>query len=115
MSITVTQEWAVETCCKCKVQFAVTAGAQGRWKDSGETFYCPNGHGQCYRETPAAREKKARQKAEAELAKKNTRVEELEGRLEAMKGTLAAERAWKKRYKKQTGGKTEIGEALNGV
>lgn len=110
MDISVTQNWAVETCCKCKIQFAVPTGAQQRWKDSGENFYCPNGHGQHYCETPAAREKKARVKAEAELEKKVVRIEELEGRLEAMKGTLAAERAWKKRYKKQKNGNTEITE-----
>ena len=39
-----------EECYKCGVVFWVSASLCRRWRDTGETFYCPNGHGQVYGE-----------------------------------------------------------------
>jgi hypothetical protein len=37
-----------ETCYKCHVLFAMPAEMQERCSNFGDTFYCPNGHAQCY-------------------------------------------------------------------
>lgn len=39
-----------EECYKCGVVFWVSAVMCRRWRNTGETFYCPNGHGQVYEE-----------------------------------------------------------------
>lgn len=35
-------------CYKCHMLFAVPAHAHERWRDTGEYFWCPNGHSQHY-------------------------------------------------------------------
>lgn len=38
----------IETCIKCGVSFGVPADFQRQRKSDQATFYCPNGHHQCY-------------------------------------------------------------------
>lgn len=38
----------VTTCYKCGTPFGVESCLHRRLKERGETFYCPNGHGQVY-------------------------------------------------------------------
>lgn len=41
-------------CCRCGILFAAPQGYVNRLRNSGVTFYCPNGHGLIFRrqETP---------------------------------------------------------------
>ena len=57
---------ATQECCECGLVFWVSTRLSQRWRDKGETFYCPYGHCQSYRETSP--------------------VHKLEKKLEAMKG-----------------------------
>ncbi len=43
---TVTMVW--EDCYKCGVAFGITHDFKARRKQDHKSFYCPNGHGQCY-------------------------------------------------------------------
>lgn len=59
-----------ECCCNCGVTFWMTCGMQKKFKDDKSTFYCPNGHGQSYRQSTAEK-KFDLQKAELENRLKN--------------------------------------------
>ena len=57
--------FVVHTCADCMIEFAITTGADYRYKQQGKGFYCPNGHSLSYgkseadklRDTLAAKEK----------------------------------------------------------
>ena len=38
-------------CSECNVEFSLPPDMYARRKEDGKAFYCPNGHGQCYRVT----------------------------------------------------------------
>lgn len=40
---------AGEECYKCAVKFAIPASLQRRLRETGDEFFCPNGHGQVYK------------------------------------------------------------------
>ena len=42
--------FAVESCCNCHVQFAMTDALRRQRLKDGKPFYCPNGHSQYYSE-----------------------------------------------------------------
>jgi hypothetical protein len=44
-------------CCKCHVLFWLSAQHSRRLEDEGETFYCPAGHSQSYKDTIFVRHK----------------------------------------------------------
>lgn len=80
--------FTVITCYKagCHIAFGVDATVRQRWIDSGQQFYCPNGHDQHYTESTVARltkqlelEKKTAQRLlqEKEFAQKNATAERL--------------------------------------
>ena len=56
-----------ETCCNCATNFAMDNNLKQRLKETGDTFYCPNGHAQRYTETEATRLKRQNQSLESNL------------------------------------------------
>lgn len=66
-------EFRTETCCECGVLFAMTLEFyQAKYRKKEEaTFYCPNGHPQCYvgksDEQKAKEAEEARRQAQATL------------------------------------------------
>lgn len=81
------------TCFKCGITFAVPASVRRRWLDSGDSFYCPNGHSQHYTESTVEKQKKEierlrKEKEWAEQAKYNAldQADHAERRASAMKG-----------------------------
>lgn len=65
MAETIVRQAVLEavTCYKCGVLFAIPDNLMRRLRDTGDSFYCPSGHGQCFTKTTAQRleaEKKAR-------------------------------------------------------
>lgn len=54
-----------ETCCECGIMFAMTEEFKKQRKSDGETFYCPNGHGQHYTDTNKKRMAALRRRAES--------------------------------------------------
>lgn len=70
---TVTLETVI--CCRCAVPFAMPTQLQQHFKDSKETFYCPNGHSQVYRKSTEQElretlEEEKRQRSQSEQALK---------------------------------------------
>ncbi len=54
---------ALETCCVCGTVYAASAILLDARKDSGDTFWCPNGHGQSYTESTVDKLNKRLEKA----------------------------------------------------
>jgi hypothetical protein len=80
-------------CYKCGIAFAVDAEVNRVWRTTGNSFYCPNGHGQHYTETDIQKLKKQleREKRNTEWAQNNAKAERAarertEKRLAARKG-----------------------------
>lgn len=53
MSVTVTREITLidMQCGECDLTFAVPDYWRNKKRQTGETFYCPNGHPRCYRDS----------------------------------------------------------------
>lgn len=66
-----------QTCCNCGISFAVDASVNSRWRETGQLFYCPNGHSQHYRETDIQKLQKqlAAEKRQKEWAQNNATAE----------------------------------------
>lgn len=83
----------VVNCFRCGVLFGITANFEARRRDDKASFYCPNGHGQAYKESEADRLRKevARVKASRDLAwqeeqRRTKQLEAVAGSLRATKG-----------------------------
>lgn len=49
LTFTETVQMVTEACCNCGVVFAMTYAFKAeKLKRKGESFFCPNGHDQCY-------------------------------------------------------------------
>lgn len=72
MSYTFTHELTLvtETCCACGVVFAMPDWFQRQLKKTGETFYCPSGHGQHYRDNLRAENDRLKKEIEQERERK---------------------------------------------
>lgn len=86
-------------CYKCSIGFAVAAAIRKRWHESGESFFCPNGHSQHYTESDVQRLRKQleAQTRQTEFARNNARAER-EAR-EATERQLTAHKAAKTRLR----------------
>ena len=80
-------EFFVEDCIHCGIHFAIPSNFLERRRKDHKTFYCPNGHGQCYtKETDAERWKKLFE----EEAMKNRPVQEQKEEINRLKAQLNA-------------------------
>lgn len=98
-----TLQMAVVTCCNCGIAFSMPKDIQRRYRETGESFFCPNGHKQHY--------------TKSELSKAKERIAELERHYDYMRANrnsyrdrywaaLNRERAlkgWITRYRKKLG------------
>lgn len=55
--VTYTTELYLETCCNCGVPFGLPEDLYNSLQESGNTFYCPNGHPQIYTRKQSLEEK----------------------------------------------------------
>lgn len=83
------------TCFKCQMAFAVPSASKRRWRESGDEFWCPNGHGQHYVETEIQRlqkqldqERKRREWAESAKESAYQSLEDERKRVAALKGVV---------------------------
>jgi hypothetical protein len=67
----------VEDCCVCGIPFAMSADYIMRKRETQDTFYCPNGHGQSYSESEADILRASLGAAKDQLAAANLRVNRL--------------------------------------
>lgn len=87
------EKFEVIHCYKCSIPFAVPAKTRRRWIDNGNSFYCPNGHSQCYTESNVQKlekklelEKKRKEWAERDAENQRKRADTAERRRRAQKG-----------------------------
>lgn len=85
IALQITQNFETICCYKCQILFAVPAQSRRRWIDSGESFYCPNGHSQHYTESTV-------QKLEKQLAQQKKRTEWARQEAEENKRKAAAQK-----------------------
>lgn len=57
-----------EVCCECFTHFAMDSDLNARRRQTGGTFYCPNGHAQHYTETEVQKLKKQNESLRKNLA-----------------------------------------------
>jgi hypothetical protein len=69
-----TVEMYLVTCYSCGVPFAIPSNLQRKFKDTRESFYCPNGHRQAYLKST---EEELRDKQQKELFQKNLEIQRL--------------------------------------
>jgi hypothetical protein len=67
-------------CYSCAIWFSVAPEVLAAWKRSGQTFYCPNGHGQCFGSGEIGRLKEALQTAQGEASAARSRWQAAEAR-----------------------------------
>lgn len=86
-------EFHREECFRCGTLFWMADSVHRRAKQKGETFWCPNGHGQVYCETEVAKlqkqleqQKKRTEWAEGEAERQRERVEQRDRSLAAQRG-----------------------------
>lgn len=92
-------EFGIETCCNCAVQYAIPLQLQHALSNEGErfgeSFYCPNGHAQCYagpsEATKLRQQLEAKQREAAQTAIQLKNVRDLNDKL-----TMRTTRAEKK-------------------
>jgi len=60
-TLSIHKTFAIQSCCVCDVDFAMTDHMTAQRQRDGKSFYCPNGHSQSYTETDATRLKKAQE------------------------------------------------------
>ena len=64
-------QFDVEECCNCGVVFGVPAGYRNNRRKDKKAFYCPNGHGQSYKESEADQLRRERDRLQQRLAQKD--------------------------------------------
>lgn len=67
-------------CYSCAIFFAVAPDILAAWMRSGQTFYCPNGHGQCFGGGEVEQLKKQLETANATAAAHRGRWQQAETR-----------------------------------
>jgi hypothetical protein len=79
-------------CFNCGTVFGINDNLHRRFRERGDTFYCPNGHSQAYTKSLVEVEKeKAKKEVERlqwELQSKNNRIMFTENQLRATKGAV---------------------------
>jgi hypothetical protein len=81
----------VEYCYLCGTPFAMEKQLQRHFLDNGDAFYCPNGHGQIYKDTREQEIKKLRQQlnnTEADVQWWRQEAEQKAKSLSATRGVL---------------------------
>ena len=76
-SIPLLCNFVAEVCVNCGIAFAIDSKVGRRFKETGGTFYCPNGHAQHYTETEIVKLQKQleREKKNTEWAQNNAKAE----------------------------------------
>jgi len=91
----ITISLVAETCFRCGCVFGLSADMQSHLQRSGDSFHCPNGHSQVYRETEEqkltkqlAAERARLDQAKCEIARQIERVAQRDRSLSAARGQV---------------------------
>jgi len=94
-TITIKQTFSIETCCTCGVPFGIESDHQRHLRNTGASFYCPNGHKQHYTDTQDEKIRRLEQRLAAEAGNRrhlNEQFERERRRHAATKGQLTKTR-----------------------
>lgn len=80
------------SCSRCGVLFAFPESMVTNRRADGETFWCPNGHGQVFRETEVMRLRKRLERAESSITAWRDQAEAAERSLRTTRGHLTRAR-----------------------
>jgi transcription initiation factor IIE alpha subunit len=90
-------------CYSCGIHFSLPKAVDDLWRDNQKVFYCPNGHGQAYKNTEDKETKNLQQEIKElkeklqaaldELAKQTKRADELMSELEIWRPQVAEKEA----------------------
>jgi len=122
------ETWDKETCITCGIQYLISAEYKAVLIDKGKTFYCPNGHGQSYKQAKI----KDLEKLKARIKSQENTIEDLHAKnrelynknKELVKQKIITENSYptiqdvskpKKTDKKQTKNRHKKLTKLNGI
>lgn len=95
-------------CCECSVLFAIPQQLKEHLEDSGDWFYCPNGHRQHYTKTTIQRLKEELEQKKRFLEYGDKRLQILQDRNTHLSNTLRVTKGHatrvKNKYKELAGG-----------
>jgi hypothetical protein len=96
--------WTQITCCNCKTPFAVLDQHHERLKaDSGEWFYCPNGHRQHFTESETDKLRRERDRLAQQIVHRDSTIEHYRQRSETLDKRLSATKGVVTRIKNRVG------------
>lgn len=76
------------TCYKCGVIFGVPSGHRARLMESKDSFWCPNGHSQCYTESTSDKLRRERDRLAQRIAQKDDEIAAAKKEAAALKGKI---------------------------
>lgn len=91
-------------CCECGIVFGVPDGWQRKKRETGATFYCPNGHAQCYRDSDLDKMRRERDRLVQEQERLRQRTTELANQRDAAERRVAAAKGQITKLKKRAAG-----------
>lgn len=101
-TLTETVSLTTVTCYKCAVVFAMPTSLRQQRLEDHDTFWCPNGHGQCFTgKTEAEKERERAERAERWLENSRAHARAVADQLSATQRTLAATKGHLTRQKKR--------------
>ena len=97
------QKFKVDACCACGVQFAYPYSLYRNARDTGQSFYCPNGHSLSYKTTELDRLKEENEKLHRDKARLRRQKQEVETDLKYAKNSLRTTKGVVTKMKKRIG------------
>lgn len=101
LTLNIKIEFETIECFRCHVLFAVESMTRKHYIDTGDYFYCPNGHRQYYTESTIQKLEKQLETKQRALDHKQKELEWSEQRTRNVKNSLKAEKGAKTKLKKR--------------
>ncbi len=102
-ALQIRQRFEIVYCYKCRMPFAIPASIRADWQESGDGFYCPNGHLQSYSESDVQKLKKQLQNSNKRLQWAEQDAKTQRERADHNERRRRAEKAAKTRIKNRVG------------
>lgn len=101
--ISFTETFVTLECCQCHMLFAVDQRTKNRWVDTGESFYCPSGHSQCFCDTTVKRLQRENAALKQQADQKDARLRDAREAIALRDRQLSAAKGQQTRLKKRIG------------
>lgn len=91
-TIRISCDLEVHNCCECGIHFGVPPRLIAQKRDKGGSFYCPNGHELCWKETELDRLRKQAERARAAETAARDQRDAAQRSARALRGVITRER-----------------------